>query len=183
MLRRARQPAEVVTTVGVRIDELTSRDGRRLQSIRLRALADAPDAFGTTLEHALALSEDAWSRQVRELPTLIAVRDGRDVGMVRCARDQTTNDTAWLISMWVAPEARRSGVGSALVDRVVEWARTNGIRRLLLDVADGNAEAIALYQRKGFEPTGEAGALPAPRQHITEHRRELRLPVGGPILV
>ena len=95
--------------------------------------------------------------------------------MVRCARDQARSDTAWLISMWVAPETRRNGVGSALVDRGVEWARTNGMRRLLLDVADGNTAAVALYDRKGFKPNGETGALPAPRQHITEHQRELRL--------
>lgn len=159
----------------IRFEQLTAGDGPRLRSIRLRALRDAPDAFGATLEEASALAMETWSTQVVELPTFVAVKDDNDVGLVRCARDQSRIDTAWLISMWVAPDVRRTGVGAALVDLVIEWARTNGISRLLLDVADLNAPAIALYERKGFKPNGDVGALPAPRQHIREHQRELRL--------
>ena len=77
--------------------------------------------------------------------------------------------------MWVAPEARRARVGSALVDLVVAWARSNGIARLLLDVADANVAAVALYESKGFRRNGNVGSLPPPRQHIREHQRELAL--------
>jgi ribosomal protein S18 acetylase RimI-like enzyme len=77
--------------------------------------------------------------------------------------------------MWVAPEARRTGVGEALVDAVIEWAGSNGVKRLRLDVADNNAAAIALYIREGFQPNGKVSALPPPREHIREHQRELRL--------
>ena len=159
----------------VRLDRLTPEHVSRLRSIRLRALSDAPDAFGSTFEEAAARQPAGWAKQLRDLPTFVAVRDGRDVGMVRCARDATVTDTAWLISMWVAPEARRTGVGSLLVDGVIDWARSTSVSRLLLDVADDNAPAIALYARKGFEPNGEAGSLPAPREDIREHQRELRL--------
>jgi GNAT superfamily N-acetyltransferase len=110
------------------------------------------------------------------LPTFVAVRDDEiDVGMVRCSRDQTETDTAWLISMWVAPEVRRTGVGGALVDIVIEWAHSNSVSRLLLDVADNNLPAVSLYDRKGFRPNGVKGTLPFPRVHIVEHQRELRL--------
>ena len=77
--------------------------------------------------------------------------------------------------MWVAAEARGQGVGNALVDVVIEYARLSGATRLLLDVADDNRQAIALYTRKGFVPNGKTGSLPAPRHHIREHQRELRL--------
>jgi GNAT superfamily N-acetyltransferase len=109
------------------------------------------------------------------MPTFVAVKGDRDVGMVRCSHDESAEETAWLISMWVAPEARRAGVGGALVDAVIDWARSNGVRRLLLDVADHNAAAIALYARKGFKPNGEVSVMPPPREHICEHQRELRL--------
>src|SRR5437868_3226980 len=157
------------------LERLTSEEGPRFRAIRLRALTDAPDAFGSTLEEALRRTADVWAKQVSELPTIVAVSDGRDVGVVRCERDQTHNETAWLISMWVAPEARRHGVGGALVDAVIDWARSNGVQRLLLDVADHNAPAIALYAAKGFTPNGEVSTLPPPREHIREHQRELRL--------
>src|SRR5689334_9233991 len=99
----------------------------------------------------MARPADSWSRQVLDLPTFVAAVDDLDVGLVRCTRDETRADTAWLISMWVAPKVRRLGVGGVLVDTVIAWARSNGVNRLLLDVADNNAPAIALYERKGFQ--------------------------------
>jgi GNAT superfamily N-acetyltransferase len=159
----------------MRFEQLTQDEGTRLRAIRLRALEDAPDAFGTTLEEASATPAEVWTKQVVSLPTFVAVEDGRDVAMVRCARDQQSADIGWLLSMWVAPEVRRAHVGAALVDRVVTWARANGISRLVLEVADLNAPAIALYEAKGFMPNGKSGSLPSPRQHIREHQRELQL--------
>jgi GNAT superfamily N-acetyltransferase len=161
-------------SVDLRIEALAPDEGGRLRAIRLRALADAPDAFGGTLEEAVRRSPEGWSKQLRELPTFVAVHHGLDVGMVRCARDSRAG-TAWLLSMWVGSEVRRQGVGSMLVDAVVHWARSNGMARLLLDVADHNAPAIALYATKGFVPNGVVSHLPPPRQHIREHQRELVL--------
>ena len=80
-----------------------------------------------------------------------------------------------LISMWVAPEARRTGVGAALVDAVIDWARAQGFPRLGLEVVDGNAAARALYARKGFEPVGESLPCPPPREHLREQPCMLEL--------
>jgi GNAT superfamily N-acetyltransferase len=160
----------------MRLAQLTPQEGPRLRAIRLRALLDAPGAFGSTFEQASAWPAERWTKQLLELTTLVAVSDeGLDVGLVRCARDEASVETAWLISMWVAPEVRRTGVGGVLVDAVINWARASRVNRLLLDVADTNVAAIALYARKGFEPNGEVSTLPPPREHITEHQRELRL--------
>jgi len=149
--------------------------GSRLRHIRLRALADTPDAFGAVYAEAAARPMDTWAQQLDDIATFVAVHDGEDVGLVRCAGDEQRRDTAWLISMWVAPEARGLGVGNALVNAVIEHARASGAARLVLDVADENRHAIALYASQGFEPNGVTGSLPAPRQHIREHQRELRL--------
>ena len=84
-------------------------------------------------------------------------------------------DAAGLFGMWVAPEVRGQRVGRALVAAVIAWARGEGYRRVVLDVADANRAAIRLYESCGFVATGETGTLPPPREHITEHRRCLRL--------
>ena len=157
------------------IQRLTVPEGARLHSIRLCSLRDAPDAFGSTLEESAVRPLEFWSKQLSELATFVAVDGESDVGLVRGAPDEKARDTGWLISMWVAPEARGRGVGEALVDTVVGWARSEGFVKLLLDVGNDNVSAIALYTRKGFEPTGEVGALPPPREHIREHQRVLRL--------
>ncbi len=49
--------------------------------------------------------------------------------------------------MWVAPEARRRGIGQALIERIVEWSAG---RPLSLRVMDGNQAAITAYERHGF---------------------------------
>jgi RimJ/RimL family protein N-acetyltransferase len=54
----------------------------------------------------------------------------------------------------VAADARRQGVGQALLDAAVDWARSAGVRKLELHVFPWNEPAIALYERFGFEREG-----------------------------
>jgi GNAT superfamily N-acetyltransferase len=159
----------------MKIERLDTNGWERLKQVRLQALQDAPDAFGSTYSDALQIADEGWERQLRQLPTFLAVRQGEDVGMARGAPEVGDGDTALLISMWVAPKARGSGAGERLIAAVANWARQSGFARLILDVADRNAPAIALYERCGFHPTGETGALPPPRSHVLEHRRALKL--------
>jgi predicted N-acetyltransferase YhbS len=105
---------------------LTPQQGCRLRDLRIAALADAPDAFGSTLDEALQKSASQWKAEIASIQTFVAVEDGRDVGMVRAIRADTDEQSAYLISMWVAPEKRGSHVGELLVGAVIEWARESG---------------------------------------------------------
>jgi GNAT superfamily N-acetyltransferase len=157
------------------IVRLGPEDWERLRRVRLRALRDAPLAFGSTLDETAARPREVWVSQLRELPTWVAATSHADVGLVRGGRDHDAPTRAWLLSMWVAPEARGRGVGDALVRSVVGWARDAGFVELRLEVGDLNAPAIQLYARHGFVPTGATSALPPPREHVTEHERVLPL--------
>jgi GNAT superfamily N-acetyltransferase len=159
----------------VKIKQLTPDETERLRSIRLRSLRDAPEAFATTFEESAARPPESWVQQLRDLATFVAVIEGRDVGLVRGAPLPAKTDEAMLISMWVAPEARGKGVGGALVDAVIAWARAEGLARLQLEVVDDNAPAIALYARKGFVQTGPSVRCAPPREHKSEHPRSLEL--------
>jgi GNAT superfamily N-acetyltransferase len=159
----------------VTIERLTSGDGARLRAIRLRALEDAPDAFASTFDDAASRSPEDWDRQLQQLPTFVARTADSDVGLVRAAPHTAFQDAAYVISMWVAPEVRRQGIGAALLDAIVEWARTQGLRRLFLDVGEANAPALALYTHKGFAPTGHSDTLPPPRTHLRELQLVMRL--------
>jgi GNAT superfamily N-acetyltransferase len=180
-LRIARDDAETIQqAIGTgmhrtKIERLSVGDEARLRQIRLRALREAPEAFETTFADANARPFESWRQQLEQLATFIAVVDELDVGMARGAPHDERNDTADLISMWVAPEARRGGVGSSLIEAVAAWARAEGFQRLLLDVADGNASAMALYTQAGFVATGVVGTLPPPRAHIREIQMALTL--------
>jgi len=159
----------------IAIARLTLDDAERFRKIRLASLWESPEAFGSTYQQMASLPSEAWPEQLRNLPTFVAVQDGQDAGVIRSAMDPGQPDTAHLISMWVAPEARGHGVGGALVDAVADWARSQGLKQLALDVIDDNEPAIALYRRTGLKPTGESNAFPPPREHIVEIRMAMSL--------
>jgi GNAT superfamily N-acetyltransferase len=145
-----------VTTVGtpVQIDRLGAGDGERWRRIRLTSLRDAPYAFSTTYADAAQWDTSRWEAQVVELATFVAVVDGRDVGVARGAPDRS-GDVRELISMWVAPSARRQGIGAQLIESVAAWANSEGAATLVLAVAASNSTAIALYERAGFVRFGD----------------------------
>ena len=161
--------------VHMKLERLTVDEGDRLRAIRLRALHDAPEAFESRFEQIAALPPESWSQQIRALATFVAVIDNHDVGLVRGEVDHDDDHAAWLLSMWVDPSARGHGVGEALIEEVILWARSIDATRMLLEVADDNAPAIRLYARMGFEPNGIMNTLAPPRDHIHEHQRQLSL--------
>src|SRR6478752_7244994 len=65
-----------------------------------------------------------------------------------------------LISMWVAPHERSQGIGAMFTRAVVDLATSQGATSVGLWVTDGNDTARTMYQRLGFEFTGEWAQLP-----------------------
>ena len=135
------------------------------------ALADAPNAFGSTLERERDLNEDAWRERVAALAArFFAFRNEQPVGLVGAGMEPTGE--VELVSMWVAPGSRRSGVGRALIDAVVDDARLHGSRSVLLWVADGNEAAERLYESQGFVRTGLVQPVdeadPLPRRRVSD---------------
>jgi len=63
-------------------------------------------------------------------------------------------DEAELITVAVAPEARRGGIATALIGQFEAEARSRGARQAFLEVAADNLAARALYARLGYEQTG-----------------------------
>ena len=61
---------------------------------------------------------------------------------------------AEILTLGVAPDARRLGLGGALLDSALEDARHRSARRLFLEVDAGNAPALALYGARGFAQVG-----------------------------
>ena len=59
----------------------------------------------------------------------------------------------WSFGMLVAPERRRQGVGTALLDAAIVWARKRGVRALTLGVFPHNEAAIRLYENNEFVRT------------------------------
>ena len=113
---------------------------------------------------ALTFPEDPWS------PFMLAVPIG--YGGVKVGGDQ-----ADVMTIGVAPRARGRGVGRAILDALLEWARQAGAVEIFLDVRPSNEGAIALYNSRGFV---EIGRRPRYFRNPVEEAVEMRAPLSEP---
>ena len=70
-----------------------------MRAVRLLALREASDAFGTTLEEAEALSFESWSDQLNAIATFVANASDRDVELARGTPHDEIHDAGYLISL------------------------------------------------------------------------------------
>jgi ribosomal protein S18 acetylase RimI-like enzyme len=135
------------------------------RDLRLRALQDSPDAFGSTYAQECHRTDSDWGTRLargatsrRDLPLLAEV-NGEPGGLAWVRIEEDALSVAHLYQMWVAPDRRGQGVGRALLDAAVEWARTAGTHALMLDVTVSNGPALHLYERAGFVAIGDPKPL------------------------
>ncbi len=154
----------------------TEDDWRVLREVRLRALADAPTAFETTLAQAQSFPEERWRARSRGSAAsrdflAFARTQPEAVGMAGLSvEDPGVGD---IISVWVHPGHRGQHLATALVDATLRFARDLGLARLRLWVTEGNVAAETLYARLGFVFTGARQPIPT-RPHV--HEREMEQP-------
>jgi len=111
---------------------------------------------GLTVDELTAALNGHLSRN--QLPIrIVAVRDGVVVGAAELKLHEMMElypeKEFWLGSVFVAPEVRRQGVGSALALRVVELAKSRGIRAIHLQTVDLSG---GLYAKLGWERIDQA---------------------------
>ncbi len=124
---------------------------------RLQALADSPDAFGSTYEREAAFTEREWRERLGpDSASVLGCADGVPVAMGAAFVEADT--WSHVVAMWVDPAWRRLGLSSRLLDVIVAWADERSLRTHL-DVALGNDAARAAYERYGFVGTGETTPL------------------------
>lgn len=183
-------PEEVLMRVTVR--RATVDDWREVRDLRLAALQDTPDAFGATYEEEAGFSPEDWQGRLSrpDADTFLAgLADDEQpeagptpAGLMTLLPASTLPGldeppaTGIIVAVWVAPWARGRGVADRLLEAVLAAAPAAGYTRLVLDVADGNPHAQALYARHGFTRTGRTGTLPPPRTHVTEHQLAREVP-------
>ena len=141
------------------IRQLTAHDAPVYQPLRLRALREHPEAFGSSLEDELPLPLEQVARQLVDTlgnsVSFGAWLDGQLVGIVNLYRSPRlkTRHKALLGGMYVAPEARGNRIGKALLEQTLSYARTiDGLEDVTLAVTVGNNAARRLYLGAGFVP-------------------------------
>ena len=120
-------------------------DAALLAALHAPAFADAwPEpAFASLLER----------NEVIVLIGALASEDAQGFILVR-----TVADEAEVLTFCVAEDARRSGLGGALLEAACNAARERGAAQVFLEVGARNAAAIGLYRRAGFAEVGRRAA-------------------------
>jgi ribosomal protein S18 acetylase RimI-like enzyme len=135
------------------------------RNLRLRALTESPDAFGSTLAQELPRSDEEWEQRLlsgigsaTDLP-LVARLGTAPVGLAWCRLQHAEHGTASLYQVWIAPEHRGCGIGRCLIETSVDWARMKGAQQLALSVTCGDTPARRVYEQLGFIPAGQPQPL------------------------
>jgi [ribosomal protein S18]-alanine N-acetyltransferase len=113
----------------------------------LEILKEAPEAAAwsaAALEDALRQPETCF---------LVAAEDGDIIAGFVVGR--RTAEDGEILNLGVRIEHRRQGIGAALVKRVGELVRRQGVRRVFLEVRESNIGAVQFYAALGFQQTGK----------------------------
>jgi ribosomal-protein-alanine N-acetyltransferase len=87
-------------------------------------------------------------------PARSEVAIGADGALLGYAVAWFAADEAEIANIAVAPDARRRGVGTLLLDEILQSAAAFGARTVFLEVRESNAEARKRYEARGFEIAG-----------------------------
>jgi GNAT superfamily N-acetyltransferase len=129
-----------------------------LRTLRMQALSESPEAFGSTLDREVARSTADWQRWLSPSATCILETATGPMGLAAGVPDAADPDMVSLMAMWVHPDLRGSGAADMLIDAVLAWAEAVGAHLIRLDVIQGNDRARRVYERHQFRPIEGSGA-------------------------
>lgn len=143
----------------MKIRRLNPLDAEAYLTIRLKALQNNPEAFGSSYEEEKDHPVEKYiSRfQSSDSITLGAFVDDQLVGVVTLFRESLTKlqHRANIIAMYVSPKQRGLGIGKSLMLEAIQvandWA---GVEQVYLTVVTTNEPAKKLYALLGFEVFG-----------------------------
>jgi ribosomal protein S18 acetylase RimI-like enzyme len=143
----------------VTIERLSPHRAMHLRRVRLTALRDTPSAFSSTYARESQRSNEDWLKVASAWNSgqsvfYLAMDEGAPCGMIAGKFDEMAPRRAWVLSMWVAPAHRRTGLGARLMDEVERWALNLAICELYLHVTSNNSTAQNFYEKCGFTRTG-----------------------------
>jgi ribosomal protein S18 acetylase RimI-like enzyme len=157
--------------VNYTIRQLGLDDVPAYRAIRLEALRNHPEAFASDYETAVTQPDSYFTALIANLAFFGAFVGNELVGIV--AFDQSAGvreaHRGWLYQMYVQPQMRGTGCAMALIEHLLEHARSI-VLQIHLGVAADNAVALALYRKAGFTIYGtEPRYMYVNGRYIDEH--------------
>ena len=134
-----------------KIETAKDSDTSRLRELRLRALADAPYAFGADYGVESNKPIEYWQDYLKNTDWCFAVSDGVDVGLLAVDKaDADRGSDCWLASWWLEVAFRGQGVPALMLQWLDNLCISKGWQKQGLGVWPENERAIAAYLKLGF---------------------------------
>jgi ribosomal protein S18 acetylase RimI-like enzyme len=163
----------------INVRALGEDDWQQYRDIRLAALREAPEAFVATREQEEAFDEKMWRERLRRTRRLVAERDGSPLGVVSLGQAQEPYAGAGeLFGLWVAPEARGTGVAWKLVEAGAAQALLDGRSHLSYWVGTDNGRAVAFASSFGFRPGATRRPMRVTNEEDGAEEMAMVLPLG-----
>jgi RimJ/RimL family protein N-acetyltransferase len=158
--------------VSFTIRRLTRDDADAYRAVRLEALTNHPEAYGQSAENFAARPAGEIVTLLDALAVFGAFTEAEELaGIMAFARDDGERERhrGWLLQVYVKPLLRGTGCSEALVETVVDHARSEVIQ-LHLMVGSHNTPAIRLYEKAGFTTYGtDPRCMNVNGRYIDEH--------------
>jgi len=141
----------------ITIRQIQPNDWELFKSLRLKAMSDAPQAFGETLEEAKQMPDSRWkaltkcNSEGRESICALAFNIKEPIGIIVGGLDDHVKDRAHVVTAWIEPGLRGKGIAESLFRFISDWADIAGAKVLTAEVNMHNLRAQAFYRKMGFE--------------------------------
>jgi len=135
------------------IRSASNKDCGRVQTLVFGVLREyglAPDLEGTDRDIS-----DIETHYIRRGGVFELIEDARGNLLGTCGLYPMNAETVELRKMYFAKKLRGRGVGKKTLSRMIEKAREMGFKKIYLETASVLKEAVALYEKFGFEETDE----------------------------
>jgi len=140
--------------------------------LHFRTIREADKAWITNVATKLWGSTEIISKDhtydILSLPNIIAERSGNPVGFVMYAIE---GEKCEVVALYV--EVKNQGIGTKLLDRVKELAKSSGCTNVWLMTTNDNTNALRFYQKREF-------VITAIRTNVMDAQRKLKpIPLVG----
>lgn len=140
----------------IEIISLKPEEWKQYRDLRLRALKEEPQAFGSTYEENALHPDEYWEKRIEDTINkntqwlVFAKLDGVLIGMAGAFAEKEP-DNAHVIAVYVAPEARGKGISKQLMKELLNRIKTNKlIKKIIVEVNPEQVAALNLYKNSGF---------------------------------
>lgn len=162
----------------IRVRVLDEDDWQVYRELRLLALKESPGSFLASFDEESTYDEQLWRERMVRARRLAADRDGEPVGTVCVGLYDNNAEAGEVFGLWVAPEARGTGVAWNLVRAGAEQAAQDGRRQLYFWVGTENGRAVAFASSFGFRPAADRRKTRVPSEMDGDTEIAMVLPLS-----